>query len=125
LVGDADIRHIAGGETGEFAIMIGNRDLQGRGLGMRFAVMMHAFAFRRLGLRRVHVSIIPDNAPSRRLFEKLGYEHDDRPEARAFADNQTDLTMSLDCDRFELAMAQELTEIQIRERPHPGPASRP
>ena len=114
LVGDADVRHVAG-ETGEFAIMIGNRTLQGRGLGWRFAVMVHVFAFWRLGLRRMYVSIIPDNVASRSLFEKLGYERDDRPQARLYVDDQTDVTMSLDRERFEIATG-EITDIRIRER---------
>jgi RimJ/RimL family protein N-acetyltransferase len=115
LMGDADLRNIDGG-TGEFAIMIGARDVQGRGLGTRFALMVHAFAFQRLGLERVYVSIIEANAASRRLFEKLGYLADDGPAAREFADDDTDLTLSIERAAFEAARARELAEIRVHER---------
>jgi len=115
LMGDADLRNLDD-DSGEFAIMIGARDVQGRGLGTRFAVMVHAFAFQRLGLERVYVSIVPANLASRRLFEKLGYEPDDSPDARAFADDETDVTMSIGRGAFEAARARELGEIRIVER---------
>ena len=50
LMGDADFRNIAG-VRGEFAIMIGGRASQGRGLGTRFALMLHAFGYDVLGPR--------------------------------------------------------------------------
>jgi len=115
LMGDADLRNVDD-DSGEFAIMIGARDVQGRGLGTRFAVMVHAFAFQRLGLERVYVSIVPANAASRRLFEKLGYEPDDGPDARAFADDATDVTLPIGRAAFEAARARELGEIRIVER---------
>jgi RimJ/RimL family protein N-acetyltransferase len=115
LAGDADLRNIEG-DTGEFAIMVGARATQGRGLGTRFAIMAHALAFRVLGLARVYVSIIPANAASLRLFEKLGYERDDSPEARELADEDSDLTLSLARERFEADRQRELAEIRLRER---------
>jgi RimJ/RimL family protein N-acetyltransferase len=115
LMGDADLRNIEG-PTGEFAIMIGARAAQGRGLGTRYAIMVHAFAFRVLGLARVYMSVIPANAASQRLFGKLGYEPDDSPEARDFADDDSDLTMSIARDRFESLWARELGEIKTHER---------
>jgi RimJ/RimL family protein N-acetyltransferase len=115
LSGDADLRNIEG-DTGEFAIMVGARATQGRGLGTRFAIMAHALAFRVLGLARVYVSIIPANAASRRLFEKLGYEPDDSPEARELADEDSDLTLSLARERFEADRQLELAEIRLRKR---------
>src|SRR5262245_43809142 len=112
LMGDADVRNIEG-DSGEVAIMIGARDVQGRGLGTRFAVMVHAFAFDTLDLARTYVSIIPANAASRRLFEKLGYLPDDTPAAREIADDDSDVTMSLERVRFRAARAGELDEIRI------------
>ena len=124
LAGDADFRNIRGG-TAEFAILIGNRGTQGRGIGTRFAVILHVFAFRILRLARVYVSIIPSNAASRRLFEKLGYQIDDSPEARDTIDEDSDVTMSIDQDRFEAAVRDRFgpTNLDIRlvERaPAPG-----
>jgi len=106
LVGDADLRNVDGGAA-EFAILIGDRGTQGRGVGTRYALMIHLFAFTALKLERIYVSIVPGNVPSRRLFEKLGYAHDDSAAARDYADEDTDVTMSIDRPRFE-AVADDL-----------------
>ena len=110
LMGDADLRRIEG-RTAEFAIMVGARAEQGKGLGQRFAIMIHALAFERLGIDQIFVSIIPANAASRRLFEKLGYLGDNSAEARAYADEDDDITMSVHRARFVevngAAMAQQ------------------
>jgi RimJ/RimL family protein N-acetyltransferase len=100
LVGDADLRHVTR-DHAEVAILIGDRSLQGRGLGTRFGVMLHAFAFRALHLRITYATIIPANAGSLRLFAKLGYEVDDTPVARQLIDDPTDVTLSLTAERFE------------------------
>ena len=104
LVGDADLRRVdpAAG-TAEFAILIGDRALQGRGLGTRFATMAHTWAFATLGLARLHVAIVAGNVASTRLFERLGYRRDDGPGARASADDADDLTMSITRAEFEAA----------------------
>ena len=99
LVGDADLRNVGAGFA-EFAILIGSRAEQGRGLGTRFATLIHAFAFEAMDLRRLYVSILPTNPGSRRLFEKLGYAPDSSAEARAYADDAEDLTFSMDREVF-------------------------
>jgi RimJ/RimL family protein N-acetyltransferase len=116
LAGDADLRHIAGGRA-EFAILVAARAAQGRGLGTRFALMLHAFAFRALGLQRVYVTIVPGNAASRRLFEKLGYQPDDTPGARAYADDETDVSLSI--ARADFERAHPLPDVQITARTGP------
>jgi [ribosomal protein S5]-alanine N-acetyltransferase len=116
LMGDADFRNVEG-STGEFAIMIGGRATQGRGLGTRFGLMLHAFGFGVLALERIYISVIPANTASRRLFEKLGYQMDDSPEAREFIDEESDLTMSLARSTFERARAPERAAIRMFERP--------
>ena len=123
LMGDADFRNIAD-VTGEFAIMIGGRASQGHGLGTRFALMLHAFGYDVLGLERIYISVIPANAASRRLFEKLGYQPDDSPEARALVDEQTDLTMSLARSAFDPARIADQAAIRaaIRTFERPSPA---
>jgi RimJ/RimL family protein N-acetyltransferase len=118
LMGDADFRNIEDG-SGEFAIMIGGRATQGRGLGTRFGLMLHAFGYGVLGLGRIYISVIPANAASRRLFEKLGYEVDDSPEAREFIDEESDLTMSLARSAFERTRDAERSAIRTFERPAP------
>jgi RimJ/RimL family protein N-acetyltransferase len=118
LMGDADFRNIGEG-TGEFAIMIGGRASQGRGLGTRFGLMLHLFGYDVLGLERIYISVIPANAASRRLFEKLGYRIDDSPEARAFIDEESDLTMSLARSAFDRTRTGDPTAIRAFERPQP------
>jgi RimJ/RimL family protein N-acetyltransferase len=100
MVGDADLRHVEV-EQAEVAILIGDRTIQGKGLGTRFGIMLHAFAFRVLDLRRLYASIIPANAASLRLFAKLGYERDDSAAARRHIDEPDDVTLSLAFDRFD------------------------
>lgn len=115
LLGDADFRNIED-RAGEFAIMIGGRATQGRGLGTRFGLMLHAFGYDVLGLERIYISVIPANTASRRLFEKLGYQIDDSPEAREFIDEESDLTMSLSSVTFQGARAVERAAIRTFER---------
>jgi RimJ/RimL family protein N-acetyltransferase len=118
LIGDGDLRNIEDASA-EIAIMIGARDVQGRGLGTLYATMLHVFAFRVLGLERLYVSVIPDNAASRRLFGKLGYEADDSSEARALIDEETDLTLSVSRSKFESTATGALSEIRIYPRETP------
>ncbi|HEY6476581.1 MAG TPA: GNAT family N-acetyltransferase [Polyangia bacterium] len=120
LMGDADFRHIDD-RSGEFAIMIGGRATQGRGLGTRFGLMLHTFGYGVLELDRIYISVIPANSASRRLFEKLGYQSDDSPEAREFIDTESDLTMSLARSAFENARDADRTAIRTFERPVTAP----
>jgi RimJ/RimL family protein N-acetyltransferase len=112
LVGDGDLRGIANGAA-ELAIMIGARASQGRGLGARFAVMLHAFAFRVMKLERIYVGIVPHNAASRRLFEKLGYTVDASDAARAYAEDASDAMMSIDRASFEARHRAALEEVHV------------
>jgi RimJ/RimL family protein N-acetyltransferase len=115
LVADADLRKV-GGSAAEFAFMVVSPAAQGQGLGTRVATMVHAFGFRRLGLERIYASIIPGNAASRRVFEKLGYQIDASPAARAYADEPGDITMGIDRAGFERLHPQAMAEIAIAVR---------
>lgn len=96
LMGDADLRHVDPARgTAEVAVLIGDRRRQGQGLGTCFGLMLHALAFGRLGMERVYASIIPANAGSLRLFEKLGYAVDTSSAARFYAEAADDVTLSL------------------------------
>ena len=117
LMGDADFRQIEV-DRAEFAIMVGERARQGRGFGTRFATMLHLFAFRTLRLQRVYVTIIPENIASQRLFARLGYVHDDSPQARAYSDEPGDICMSVGWEQFEQAHSAVLGQIQIQPRAH-------
>jgi len=115
LVGDADFRHLDG-ESAEYAIMIGARNLQGRGLGRKFTTMLHTWAFRGLGLERVYVTILPANRASLRLFEQLGYGPDDSPRARSLIDEESDVTLSMGRDSFEKQHGAMIDEVRFAPR---------
>ncbi|ALC18136.1 protein N-acetyltransferase, RimJ/RimL family [Desulfuromonas soudanensis] len=115
LIGDADFRKFSG-STAEFAILVGSRTEQSRGLGTRYAAMMHLAAFRVLGLERIYASIVPTNVASRRMVEKLGYQLDQSPFASSFAEEKDDIVMSIDRARFELASAGLMSEVTITAR---------
>jgi RimJ/RimL family protein N-acetyltransferase len=119
LMGDADFRHVNGSEA-EFAILIGPRAQQSRGLGTRYAAMMHVAALRVLGFERVYATIIPTNIASRRMLEKLGYQVDRSPRAATFADAEDDIVMSINRVQFERAHAELLQEAVVTARP-PSP----
>ena len=115
LVGDADLRGIEDGAA-EFAFMIGAPDVQGKGLGTRYAMMIHAFAFAQLGLARVYASVVPHNTASRRVFDKLGYTLDDSAAARAYADEPGDVTLVIERATFEASQVAARGEIRIAMR---------
>jgi RimJ/RimL family protein N-acetyltransferase len=114
-VGDADFRHVCVASA-EFAILVGRRSLQGKGIGLGFGILLHALAFRALGLEQVFASILPSNPASQRLFAKLGYTADDSATARAFADEESDLTFSVGREAFEAKHGAVSAEVvwQIR-----------
>jgi RimJ/RimL family protein N-acetyltransferase len=117
LMGDADLRRIdSTTRTAEFAILIGERNVQGRGFGTRFALMLHALAFTTLALERIYVSIIPANRGSLRLFEKLGYQRDDGPAARAYIDEDDDITMSFARDDFLRRHGAAFRQLEINRQ---------
>lgn len=114
LVGDADLRGFDGGGA-EMALMIAARAAQGRGLGTRFAVMVHMFGFLVLGLERIYVAVAPQNTASLRLFEKLGHHVDGGPAARAYADDPADVVLSVEVEALERAQPW-LREIHVTVR---------
>jgi RimJ/RimL family protein N-acetyltransferase len=115
LVADADLRKLGAGAA-EFAFLVASPGAQGKGLGTRIALMIHAFGFRWLGLERIYASIIPHNAASRRVFEKLGYQVDDSAAARVYADDPGDVTMVIERAEFANSHAQAMAEIEIAVR---------
>ncbi len=115
LVGDGDLRGERNGAA-EFAFMIAAPNIQGKGLGTRFAMMIHAFGFAQLGLARIYASVVPHNVASRRVFEKMGYQPDEGREARSYADEPGDLTLRLDRETFVRSYGALLDEIRITAR---------
>jgi RimJ/RimL family protein N-acetyltransferase len=115
FAGDGDLRNIRG-TTAEFAFMIAAPNAQGKGLGTRFALMIHAFGFQTLELQRIYASVVPHNVASRRVFEKLGYVLDDSPEARTYAEEPGDVTLMLDRGTFVSRHTAQLAQILIGVR---------
>lgn len=120
LMGDADFRHFDA-DSAEYAILIGSRDQQGRGLGGKFTVMLAAIAFGDWGLARVYVTIIPANQPSLRMFQRLGFENDGSPRARGLAEQVSDASLSLDAEGFRRRHAAMAESVTIRTRGMPTP----
>lgn len=118
LVGDGDFRHIADGRA-EFAILIGPRDVQGRGLGTTFSRLLHAFAFAVLHVDDVYLTIVPDNVAGRRCYEKIGYVVDDGALARSYAEDPTDIAMRLSRAAFQAAGGAVLPDVVVEPRPQP------
>lgn len=114
LAGDGDLRGIDRG-TAEFAFLVADPAAQGRGLGTRFALMVHALGFGPLGLDRIYASVIPTNSASRRVFDKLGYEVDDREAARAYGEDG-DVVLSIARDRFLRLHAEAACQLRISPR---------
>ena len=113
--GDGDLRNLRD-RACEFAFLIAAVATQGKGLGTRFATMVHALAFGPLDLDRVYASIVPANIASRRVFEKLGYAIDTGAAARAFADEPGDIVMVIDRASFQRQHAVAISEIRITPR---------
>lgn len=112
LVGDADLRGVTA-TSAEFAIMIGDAAQKGLGIGRTLATMVHVFAFRELGLRRIFVPPRRDNVRVHALNAFLGYERDDTPEARAYADGPDCETYSLDADTFHRLHREAWNAVEI------------
>ncbi len=104
LAGDADLR-----DGGEFAFLIAAPSAQGKGLGTRFATMIHAHAFLDLGYTKLFAAFIPSNTGSRRVFEKLGYGVD----TGSYGD-EGDVVMSIERDTFLARHAAAIAEIVRR-----------
>ena len=98
LLGDADFRQFDSCSA-EYAIMIGARNLQGRGLGRKFTIML-----------------LPANRPSLRLFEQLGYGPDGSPRARSLIDEESDVTLSVERAAFEKQHGAMMDGVQFVPR---------
>jgi len=71
-VGLYQIDHRVG--KGEFAILIGRTEYQGRGLGRRIMQYVEGYGFRELRLNKIALSVLADNERARQLYDALGFE---------------------------------------------------
>jgi len=63
-----------GDHAAEIEVMIAEASSRGHGLGSEAVLMMMRYAQLRLGLKTFIAKISADNAPSLRMFRKLGYQ---------------------------------------------------
>jgi diamine N-acetyltransferase len=57
----------------EIGLVIGDRAFWGQGLGTEVTALLVRFAFATLNLHRVALRVYEDNAPARRVYEKVGF----------------------------------------------------
>lgn len=58
---------------GQFAILIGDRELWGKGLGTRVTKTVVTWAFEQLNLHKVTLGVLTTNARAIRIYETLGF----------------------------------------------------
>jgi [ribosomal protein S5]-alanine N-acetyltransferase len=63
-------------QSAEFAIMIGDREQTGRGLGKLITKHVLQYGFAMLNLNRIHLSFLASNARAQRLYELLGFRQE-------------------------------------------------
>lgn len=63
-------------KSAEFAILIGNVDYIGKGIGKQVTSMMINFAFIELSLNRVSLSLLNENIPALNLYKKIGFKQE-------------------------------------------------
>ena len=59
--------------TAEFAIMIGDPEVRGRGLGTEVTRLMLRYGFENLGLHNIHLYYMEFNEGARRVYERAGF----------------------------------------------------
>ena len=62
----------------EFAILIGKKELWGRGIGTKCTRRMVEFAFNSLNLRRIYLELVDTNSVAHRLYESIGFKLEGR-----------------------------------------------
>ena len=74
-LGSVDIKNIdMEHKKGEYGIFIGEEDARGRGIGTQAAKLMIQYGFETLGLHRIYLRALADNAQAIRSYEKAGFE---------------------------------------------------
>jgi RimJ/RimL family protein N-acetyltransferase len=114
MVGDCDLRNVEK-DCAEYAILVGPRATQARGLGTRFSTMVLVLAFGPLGMSRVYAAIRPENTGSLRMFEKVGYDRDESPAARRYAEEPDDVCVSITAEKF-LRLRGDAADVRVSVR---------
>lgn len=87
----------------EYGIFIGERDALGQGYGTQAARLMLKYGFERLGLQRIFLRLLEDNAKALRSYEKAGFQWDSsRRETVSLEQGMRDvLFMEIDRDAWK------------------------
>lgn len=72
--------------SAEFAILLGDPQAQGRGLGKRCTRFMLDYGFLELNLHRIELTVLATNARAIALYERLGFRHEGRLRDAQFRD---------------------------------------
>ena len=62
--------------SAEFAILIGDKQQWGRGLGQQVSRLLIEYGFRQLNLHRVYLKVLVTNERGIRLYERLGFRRE-------------------------------------------------
>lgn len=73
---------------GEFAIMLGDRSVWGRGLGKAVTRLVVDYGFRFLNLNRLELSVLGNNRRAIALYESLGFVKEGTLRQAQFKDNE-------------------------------------
>jgi len=61
---------------GSLGIIIGEKNLRGKGIGPRAIDLVAAYAFGKLGIHKLNAGIYANNVASQRAFEKVGFKRE-------------------------------------------------
>ncbi len=90
--------------------LIGNKNLQGRGIGTEALILLLRFAFESLGLNRVSTSIAASNTASIRANEKAGFTHEGILRERLISDGIFVDAVQISILRREFEMTRNTTK---------------
>jgi len=85
----------------DISLFIGARDYWGRGLATEAIATVSAYAFKRLGVRKLAAGMYASNHGSRQAFMKCGYQHEGTRRAHYLLDKKP-------CDILELGLITDI-----------------
>jgi ribosomal-protein-alanine N-acetyltransferase len=74
--------------SAEFAIMLGEREVWGRGLGKAATRWMVEFGFAQLNLNRVYLSVLDSNSRAQHVYTKIGFVEEGRLREAQYKDGR-------------------------------------
>lgn len=87
--------------SGEFHMMIGRRELCGKGIGTAATLQMLRHGFLDLNLQRIYLSVLASNAAALRVYEKAGFREEGRAREAAYKNGRYEDTVLMALLRTE------------------------